>query len=331
MTTQKDLKKRIRARMARTGERYAAAREHVLRERDESHEGVAVDEVVEATVLKTNQRSARVRVLGETREITVRAPELAFVAPGQIATLRLTKRWAWHGDAYASGHVLGVTTDVARLGLTPLPLELMGPQDFDPDEVGYGDDEGLAALWARNTGRPRVAVELDVIAWEGRAGAEDLDAAPILDATELWADGEHEAAGALVMEVLADDLRCIDGHAHLGNWRLDRDPRRALVHYDIGIAIGELSQRDAPPDCVLPWGLIYNRPFLRCLYGRGHALWKLGRHDEAAAAFERMCALDPNDSLGARFAWRAARAEQTWEEFVVENDEGAGYDVRAPH
>lgn len=252
MTAHKDLKKRIRARMARTGERYAAAREHLLREREQAQDGVAVDEVVQAAVLKVSERSARVRVLGQTDELTVRAPELACVAPAQIATLRLTKRWTWRGDAYASGQLIDVKTDIARLGLTPLPLEIVRPEDFSDHELGYGEDEALAALWARHTGRPRIAVELDIIAWEGPRAAEsdDFDDTPISDAAELWAGGEHEEARALVMEVLAEDLRCIDGHAHLGNWMFDRDPKRALVHYEIGIAIGELSLRAAPHDFV---------------------------------------------------------------------------------
>ena len=329
MTAHKDLKKRIRARMARTGERYAAAREHVLREREESEDGVAVDEIVEAAVLKVNERSARVRVLGASDELTVRAPELAFVAPGQIATLRLIKRWTWRGDAYASGQLIDVKTDIARLRLTPLPLEVVGPQSFSEHELGNGEDEALAALWARHTGRPRIAVELDIIAWEGPRAAEsdDFDDTPISDAAELWSDGEHEEARALVMEVLAEDLRCIDGHAHLGNWMLDRDPKRALVHYEIGIAIGELSLRAAPDDYVLPWGLLYNRPFLRCLNGQGLALWKLGRVEEAAATFERMCALDPNDDQGARFCWSAVRAGERWEDFA----DGDNRPRRAPH
>ena len=139
MTTQKDLKKRIRARMDRTGERYTTARTHVLREQGEM-DGVAVDEVVEAAVLKSNARSARVRVLGQTEELTVRASELAFVAPGQIVTLKLSKRWTWRGDEYASGRLLDVATNVARLGLTPLPLSSCGLHDFDVGEHGYGED-----------------------------------------------------------------------------------------------------------------------------------------------------------------------------------------------
>lgn len=78
---------------------------------------------------------------------------------------------------------------------------------------------------------------------------------------------------------------------------------------------------------MLPWRLLYNRPFLRCLNGRGLALWRLRRVEEAAATFERMCALDPNDSQGARFAWKAVRAGERWEDFGDDDDRPR----RAPH
>ena len=81
-----------------------------------------------------------------------------------------------------------------------------------------------------------------------------------------WED--REGARELLMEVLCTDLRCIDAHAHLGNLELEHSPERAMTHYEMGIRIGELS---LPPgfDGVLVWGRIYNRPFLRCLYGHG--------------------------------------------------------------
>ena len=323
MTAQKDLKKRIRARMARTGESYTAAREHVLRAREETNDATPCDETVEAALLKVNERSARVRVLGQKSELTLRGSGITLAAPGQIATVKLTKRWTWRGDDYASGSVEGVRTDVSRLGLTPLPLVELGSDDFAEHEDGYGRDPRLAALWERHAGRLRPAVELDAIAWEGRRAAEseDFDDTPVSDAAELWAEGERSEARELLMEVLGDDLRCIDAHAHLGNWVSERSPKGALVHYEIGIGIAELSLRDAPRDCVLPWSAMYNRPLLRCLDGLGYALWRLDRRAEAAAAFERVCALNPLDHQGARFAWLAVSSGERWEDFAAREDE----------
>jgi hypothetical protein len=149
--------------MDRTGERCTTARTHVLREQGEMH-GMAVDEVVEAAVPKSNARSARVRVLGQTEGLTVRAFELAFVASGQVVTPKRSQRWTWRGDEYGSGRLLDVATNVARVGLTLWPLSSCVLHDLDVGEYGDGEEQALAALWACHTGRPRAAVELDVIA-----------------------------------------------------------------------------------------------------------------------------------------------------------------------
>ncbi len=175
MTSNKDLKKHIRARMERTGESYTAARQQLLRAREVPDDAAACDETVEMIVLKVNQRSARVRAVGEVAEVTMRSPELALVVPGQLATLCITRRWTWHVDAYASGKFLNVRKDVAALQLVPLPLEGGQGYDFDAHTEGYGDDERLAALWRKHGGRSRPAYELDAIAWEGRAAAEPGD------------------------------------------------------------------------------------------------------------------------------------------------------------
>ena len=76
--------------------------------------------------------------------------------------------------------------------------------------------------------------------------------------------GDHRKARRMLMDVLAADLRCLDAHAHLGNFAFPRDPDTAVRHYDIGVKIGELSLgKDF--DGLLPWGCMDNRPFLRCL------------------------------------------------------------------
>lgn len=115
------------------------------------------------------------------------------------------------------------------------------------------------------------------------------------------------------MQTLGADLRCIDAHAHLGNLEFDRWPERAVVHYELGIRIGELSL-PAGFDGLLVWGRIYNRPFLRCLHGYGLCLWRLGRVAEAERVFERILSLNPNDNQGARFCWDDVRQGRRWEE-----------------
>jgi hypothetical protein len=108
----------------------------------------------------------------------------------------------------------------------------------------------------------------------------------------------------------------------------ERSPKLAIVHYEIGIRIGELSL-PAGFDGLLVWGLIYNRPFLRCLRGYGLCLWRLGRVAEALATFERILSLNPNDNQGVRFCWHNLREGRSWEE--MQADEEAGDDGRREH
>lgn len=72
-------------------------------------------------------------------------------------------------------------------------------------------------------------------------------------------------------------------------------------------------------DGVLAWGLIDNRPFLRCLHGVGLCAWRLGDLRVAKAVFARMLWLNPSDNQGARFNLAAVEAGKTWEEMEGED------------
>jgi hypothetical protein len=64
---------------------------------------------------------------------------------------------------------------------------------------------------------------------------------------------------------------------------------------------------------VLAWGLIDNRPFLRCLHGYALRLWRLGQFAETEGVLERILWLNPSDNQGARFVLRAVQAGDAWE------------------
>ncbi len=115
------------------------------------------------------------------------------------------------------------------------------------------------------------------------------------------------------MNLLAQDLRCLDAHSHLGNFELDLRPARALRHYSVGLGIGVYALGKTFND-VLPWGLLDNRPFLRCLMGVGLSWWRLGKLDEAAAFFRKLLWLNPGDNQGARLNLAAVEAGETWED-----------------
>ena len=346
MTIRRDFKNIIRDRKRSTGESYSTARIHVMREQAErlapsTDQRVPQDaaapsgatelsaasaaerlaEVVEAAVLKVNKRSVRVRILGELGQVTFRSVDASDVVPGQIVTLTIERRWPWRGDAYASGSIADAHIDVAKLGLDPLPLAGGHLKDLRSSTEPFRRPEPYAPLWQRLTARPRPSFEFDGIAWGALPGRDPEDNATC-DAAELAGEGEPELARALLMDVLATDLRCIDAHAHLGNLEFDRSPERAMLHYEIGMRIAELSL-PVGFDGLVTWGPIYNRPFLRCLHGYGLCLWRLGRLAQAQRVFMRMLALNPSDNQGVRACWDDVRNGRRWVD-TAQNESGEG-------
>jgi tetratricopeptide (TPR) repeat protein len=317
MTTHRDLKRIIRERQSETRESYTAARSHVMRERaallEQADPGPIAAEPLrlDAAVLKVNQQSARVRVLGEVGQITFRSRDIGEIVPGHLVTLAIEKRWTFKGDDYASGRIENPRIAVDKLALEPLPLRDGGVSDLRTGYEPFGKGDPYAPLWRKLTDEPRPGLIMDPIAWGQFPGTGEEN--PTCDAADLAQAGRAEEASELLMEVLGADLRCLDAHAYLGNLEFDHTPERAIVHYEIGMRIGELS---LPPgfDGVLLWGHIYNRPFLRCLHGYGLSLWRLGELREAEQILERILSLNPNDNQGVRFCWVDVRKGQSWEE-----------------
>ena len=112
---------------------------------------------------------------------------------------------------------------------------------------------------------PRPCFEMEQIV----PGDDDpADDGPILGAVALRDSRRLAEARALLKDLLAQDIRCLDAHAHLGNFSFDSAPGKALPHFERGVAIGELSLGEGFTG-LLPWTLIDNRPFHRCLHGYG--------------------------------------------------------------
>jgi hypothetical protein len=318
MTAHRDLKRIIRERQNKTGESYTAARMHVMRERaallgQAAPEPIAQEPLrIDAAVLKINRQSARVRISGESAQLTFRSPDVRRVVPGHLVTLVIEKRWTWQGDDYASGRIESPRIAIEKLGLLPLPLHEGELVDLRSISEPFRKPDPYAPLWRKLTANPRADFTMDPIAWGQFPGAGDEEN-PTCDASELAAAGDQIGAHELLMEVLGTDLRCIDAHAHLGNLEFDHSPKLAIVHYEVGIRIGEFS---LPPDFdgLLLWGHIYNRPFLRCLHGYGLCLWRMGQLPQAQQVFERILSLNPNDNQGARFCWEDVRGGRSWDE-----------------
>jgi tetratricopeptide (TPR) repeat protein len=235
------------------------------------------------------------------------------IGPGHVVDITVEKRWLWLGADYASGTIQSARIDIAKLGLEPLPLDGGELEDIREYSDPCAEDDPYAPIWNALTAKPRPAFEFDGIAWGNLPGCDDPDDNPTCQAAELRELGRDDEAHALLMDALGTDLRCLDAHAHLGNALFDREPGRAIAHYEIGMRIGELSL-PANVDALLPWTSLYNRPFLRCVHGYGLCLWRLGRFSEAQKAFERILSFNPDDHQGARFCLYDVRERRSWEE-----------------
>jgi hypothetical protein len=271
---------------------------------------VDLSQPLDLVVLALRSNSIRCRVLGTEREITLRTA-VRWEVPGEIITVAPTRRWTHAGHPYLSGRVRGSRLDVRALGLAPLGLTSEG--DWDPGEEYWGDEGEPLDDWAKPivARGKRPAFEMEQVL--PGADPDNWDTDPIVEASELNAAGDHRAAERLLMKELAEDLRCLDAHAHLGAFCFERRPKQALRHYLVGSGIGELAL-GSDFDGVLPWGHIDNRPYLRCLHGVGLCQWRLGDLVKAAETFARMLWLNPSDNQGARFNLADVQARRTWEE-----------------
>lgn len=269
----------------------------------------------ELVAIAVKERAARCRLLGSDRIITLRASRLWEVMPGAIVTVTPRKQWRYGGHPYLSGEIQSTRIDVKILDLVPLELEEMGM--WDPKEEYWGEEDEPIDEWAKpiiaHGPRPMFKME-QVLPGED---PDDPFNDPITRSNDLKDAGERAEAEKILMQLCQADLRCLDAHSHLGNFVFDHHPQYAIRHYEVGLRIGELSLGDGFTG-VLAWGLIDNRPFLRCMHGYGLCLWRLGRFGEAERIFEKMLWLNPSDNQGVRFLIGEVKAKTAWEDLEVE-------------
>ncbi|MCC6622681.1 MAG: hypothetical protein IT385_15570 [Deltaproteobacteria bacterium] len=271
-------------------------------------EGVEGGALIDLIVLACKTNTIRARVLGTPLEVTWRTA-IRDQVPGTIVTVAPTKRWARGRASFIAGRTIATRLEPEALGLSPLRLEDAGM--WDPrDEIDPADPEVPPWFAAIAEAGPRPAFEMEQVL---PGAGPDFEDGPISEAVDLTNAGDRAGARALLMDLLAQDLRCLDAHAHLGNLVLDHDPTQALRHYEVGVALGELALGDGFGG-VLPWGLVDNRPYLRCLYGRALAHWRRGETALARAVFVEILWLNPGDHQGARFCLDAIDRGLSWDE-----------------
>jgi len=253
---------------------------------------------VELIAVAVKGNAVSCRLPGKDRVITIRTTRLWDLVPGEIVNVAPRKQWRYGGHPYLSGEIEAWRLDIPALGLIPLKLKERGM--WDPKDHYWGEPDEPIEEWAKPimSRGPRLEYEMEqVLPGED---PDDPDTDPILEAVERKETGDSLGAHRMLMSLLAADLRCLDAHAHLGNFAFDHSPEKAIRHYEVGVRIGELSLGDGF-NSVLHWGHIHNRPFLRCMHGYGLCLSRLGRHKEAEKVFTRMLWLNPSDNQGARF------------------------------
>jgi hypothetical protein len=272
---------------------------------------IVVGKKTDLVVLAVKGNAISCRILGTERAITFRTADFFEGVPGEIITVMSNRIWRYAGHPYASGEIRAWRLDIPALGLTPLALEELGM--WDPKEHYWGEPDEPLEPWARPIIKqgPRPEYEMEqVIPGED---PDNPDTDPILEAVELKQAGDRRGARRMLMDVLKADLRCLDAHAHLGNFLFPRDPDTAVRHYDMGVKIGEISLgKDFGG--LLPWACTDNRPFLRCLHGYGLCLWCFGRLRDAEKVFTRMLWLNPADNQGARSNLSDVKEGKAWHE-----------------
>ena len=264
---------------------------------------------VELVALSIKDRAARCRLLRSHRIITLRASGFWDIVPGEIVVVKPRKQWSYAGHPYLSGEIVSTRLEVPALDLMPLRLEDQGV--WDPEEEYWAEPGEPIEEWAKPiiARGPRREFEMEQVL--PGADADDPDSDPITDANDLNAAGDRRNAHTILMKLCEADLRCLDAHAHLGNFAFDCAPDEAIRHYEVGLRIGELSLGEHFGG-VLMWGHIDNRPFLRCMHGYGLCCWRLDRFEAAERIFERMLWLNPSDNQGARFLIRGVQAREAW-------------------
>jgi hypothetical protein len=257
------------------------------------------------------------RRVGERHSVSL--VDVVPIGPLSIETRQLLdayRRWAGAGplalDTTASAgpwvcpRFASVDIDIG----TPLAMNAMG--DWVPEEEYWGEPGDPVHPLCRTViaAGVRPSFEMDQVI--PGVDVDDWDTDPIVDASELHRAGSHRDAIRVLESLLEIDNRCVDAWGHLGLIAFHtRGPGPALGFYETGVAVAEASLPEGFGG-VLPWGMVDNRPFLRCLYGLALCAWRQRRWDDAESIFTARVWLDPSGSFDALACLDAVRARHRW-------------------
>lgn len=240
---------------------------------------------------------------------------------GEWFELSVERAWRFGGTDYLKGTVERTWRDLDAVALPTLRLRHRLPWTLDEWLERHGLElDDLDSVYADVIAAPtRHEVEMEQVLPDPYTPLE-AEEDPIVEAVRWREAGDSMRCEKLLSEMLRQDLRCIDAHAHLGNlffqgyWGMP-DIARAQRHYEVGVDIAE---RALAPDGrdVTSRGLIDNRPYLRSLHGLGLATWALGDAEASERWFAHLLWRDPGDGAGARFLLRAVRDGVSYDAFT---------------
>ncbi len=280
--------------------------------------GVEVD--VSAVDFDGNERHGLIAVCGRANgRHTVSLIDVAPIGPLPLETRQLLdayRRWSGaapfaldttaRADPWVYPRFASVEIDIGR------PLALNPRGEWDPDDEYWGEPGESPNPLCRDVIAAGVRPCFEMEQVLPGADVHDWDRDPIVDAVELHRAGHHRDAIRVLEDVLAIDNRCIDAWGHLGLVAFEtRGPGPALEFYETGVSVAEASLPPGFGD-VLPWAMIDNRPFLRCLHGLALCAWRQRRWDDAEEIFTARMWLDPSGWPDALACLQPVRARQRW-------------------
>ncbi len=277
---------------------------------------IPIEEPIEVVAIAVKTAAIRCRIVSNEQPITFRKERNEV--EGEILTIIPSKVWRHQKTNYMAGKIESKKIDIPALNLKPLGLNEMDL--WDPEKEYWEEPDAPSNKYFKKISDfgIRKSYEMDQIM--PLQDPEDFDSDPILQASDFYQYGNYGEAFKIMEKILTADLRCLDAHAHLGNWEFNStgEPYKWVVdkarkHYEVGFNIGEQTL-GKEFNGVLPWGCINNRPYLRCMHGYGLSLWRLGQIEEAKKIFKRMLWLNPTDNQGIRFLLADIDDGKTWYE-----------------